>query len=224
MHPAAEAPAPRPSARAARARPVLLPVAAALLLGASAAAGPAPVRVDCRAHAGRLLAVVDLGPAIDVELERRLGNGLASTVRLTVAAGGAEGDTAARDFEVRFDPWTETFDVTIRERGAPSVSRQAADWPAVRRLLASPDPFDLGPLAALPERFTVEVQLELDPVPPRQLEMTRQQLTHPAGGPTAGARSLLGSLAALLLRAPPPEATRFSSPPCWRAALAGGGR
>lgn len=205
------------------------PLGAALLLTAAlfaAATQPgssgAPPRVECRAMAGRLLATIDLEPALDAALEQRLGSGLTSTVRLTVTADGDRGpwSSATRDFEVRFDPWTETFDITLREHGTPGRSRQAADWPALHRLLATPDPFDLGPLAGLPETFTVEVRLELDPVTARQLEQTREQLTHPAGGPAAGGRSLLGTLAALLLRAPPPEASRFRSAPFTRAGLA----
>ena len=210
--------------RRSRLAPLL---AAALLAGASGAAGPAagppPAQVTCRASAGRLLASVDLAATLDVGLERRLASGLTSTVRLSARLAGASGEGASstRDFDVRFDPWSEAFTVTIREADAPARARQAGDWAALRRLLASPDPFDLGPLEALPERFTVEVLLELDPVTPRQLELTRQQLSHPAGGPTSGARSLLGTLASLLMRAPAAEATRFRSPPLTRAGLAG---
>jgi len=229
VHPAVDAPAARRAARwPARVLLAGLLCAASLRAGPSGAAGagtgPAPVRVDCRVRDGHLLAAIDLAPSIDAALEQRLGSGLSSTVRLTVAAAGPGGEagTAARDFDVLFDPWTETFTVTIREPGSPSRSRQAAGWVAVRRLLAAPDPFDLGPLAALPERFTVEVRLELDPVTARQLEKTREQLTHPAGGPGTGGRSLLGTLAALLLRAPPPEATWLRSSPFSRAALPAG--
>jgi hypothetical protein len=202
---------------------------AALLLGAPAPglepapATPAPLQVSCRAVAGRLLAAVDLSPALGPELERRLGSGLSSSVRLTVAAldaAGAAAATAERDLDIRFDVWSETFTVTIREPGNAAASRLAPDWATVRLLLAGPEPFDLGPLAALPEPFTVEARLELDPVTSRRLEATRQQLTHPAGGPSAGGRSLLGTLAALLLRAPPPEAQRYRSAPLSRAALA----
>jgi hypothetical protein len=198
-------------------------VAAALLANPSWAAAPAavdptPLRVDCRGEAGRLLAAIDLGPAIDAELERKLGNGLASTVRLTVAAldpSGIAAAAAARDFDVRFDVWTETFTVTTREPGAAASSRTASDWAMVRRLLATPAPFDLGPLATLPARFTVEAQLELDPVTALQLEKTRERLTHPAGR-----RSLLGTLAAVLLRAPPPNAERYRSATLTRAEFA----
>ncbi len=187
---------------------------------ALASVDPAPLRVDCRGEAGRLLATVDLGPAVDAGLERKLGNGLASTVRLTVAAldpSGAGAGGVERDFDVRFDVWTETFTVTIREPGAAASSRTVSDWATVRRLLATPAPFDLGPLAALPERFTVEARLELDPVTGLQLGRTRERLAHPAGG-----RSLLGSLAAFLLRAPPPDAERYRSTLLTRSDFAGG--
>jgi hypothetical protein len=191
-----------------------------LLAGAALAAGapdrPATLQVSCRVEAGRVLAAVDLGPALAPALEDRLGSGLTGTVRLTVGAGG--GPATVRDYQVRFDPWSEVFTVTISESGAPSRSRQVAGWPALRRLLAAPDPFDLGAPAALAEPFTVELQLELDPVTPRLLELTREQLTHPAGGPTAGTRSLLGTLAALLLRPPPPEVTLLRSAPLTRPA------
>jgi hypothetical protein len=223
VQPTVAAPSSAPAHRRSRAAPLL---AAALLAGTSSAAGPAagppPAQVSCRASAGRLLATVDLAATLDVGLERRLASGLTSTVRLSagLAGAGGEGVPSTRDYDVRFDPWSETFTVTIREAEAPARARQASDWAALRRLLASPDPFDLGPLEALPERFTVEFLLELDPVTARQLELTREQLTHPAGGPTSGARSLLGTLASLLLRSPAPEATRFRSPPLTRAALA----
>jgi len=186
-------------------------------------AAPAPLRVDCRSVEARLLVTVDLAPAIDDEVERRLGNGLAGTVRLTVAAldaGGAAAATATRDVAVLFDAWSETFTVAVREGGGAATRVEAADWAAVRRLLAAPDPFDLGPVAALPERFTVEARLELDPLTAAQLERTREQLTHPAGGPAAGGRSLLGTLAAFLLRAPPPVVERYRSSLFSRAVLA----
>jgi hypothetical protein len=172
---------------------------------------------------GRLRAAVDLAPAIDDEVERRLGNGLAGAVRLTVALlddRGAAVAVATRDVAVLFDVWSETFAVTVREGEGPAGPVEARDWPAVRRLLATPPPFDLGPVAALPERFTVEARVELDPLTPGQLERTRQQLIHPAGGPASGGRTLLGTLAALLLRAPPPAVERFRSPPLSRAGLA----
>jgi hypothetical protein len=210
----------------ARAGTALL-VAAALLANPSSAAATAPVdhaplRVDCRGQAGRLLAAIDLGAAIDTELERRLGSGLASTVRLVVAALDPSGTAAAvveRDFDVRYDVWTEVFTVTTRGAGVAASSRQASDWASVRRLLANPAPFDLGPLAALPARFAIEARIELDPVTRLQLEKIREQLTHPAGGPSAGGRSLLGTLAAVLLRAPPPNAERFRSATLTRADL-----
>ncbi len=180
-------------------------------LAAGAPAGLATLQVACRLEAGRVVAAVDLGPALAPALEERLGSGLAGTVRLTVNAAG--GPATVRDYQVRFDPWSEAFTVTTSEIGAPSRSRQVAGWPALRRLLAAPEPFDLGAPAVLAEPFTVELQLELDPVTPRLLELTREQLTHPAGGPTAGARSLLGTLAALLLRPPPPQVTLLRSAP-----------
>jgi hypothetical protein len=202
--------------------------AVALLAAPSQAAAPAsreagPLRVDCWSRSGRLLAAVDLTAAIDTELERKLGNGLTSTVRLSLAALDASDSAAAagaeRDFDVRFDVWTETYTVTIREQGALAWSRQATDWATVRRLLATPSPFDLGPVAGLPARFTVEARIELDPATGRQLERTREQLTHPAGGPTAGGRSLMGTLAAVLLRPPPPSAERYRSAAQARAEL-----
>jgi hypothetical protein len=188
-------------------------------LAAAVPADPAALQVACRIEGGQVLAAVDLGPALAPTLEERLGSGLTGTVRLTVGAAG--GPATVRDYQVRFDPWNETFAVTISQPGGRSQSRLLAGWPALRRLLAAPDPFNLGTPAALPEPFTVEVQFELDPVTPRLLELTREQLTHPAGGPTAGGRSLLGTLAALLLRPPPPQATLLRSAPLTRAALTG---
>jgi hypothetical protein len=197
---------------------------AAALLAGSTPAQPAPLVADCRVVAGRLVAAVDLSPALGPELEQRLGSGLRSSIQLTVTAldaSGAVTASAGRDLEILFDVWTETFTLTTREPGAATTSRQARDWAALRALLAAPAPFDLGPLAALPEPFLVEARLELDPVTSRQLERTREQLTHPAGGPAAGTRSLLGTLAALWLRAPPPEAARLRSTPRSRAGLGG---
>jgi hypothetical protein len=208
---------------AGRSGRVALLAAAALLSASWPAAAPLPVevtplRVDCRVEAGRLRTAVDLSPAIDAELARTLGSGLTSTIRLTVAALDATGAAAAasqRDVDVRLDPWTETYTLTTREAGGAASSRLAPDWAGARDLLARPAPFDLGPLAGLPERFTIEARVELDPVTGRQLEKTREQLTHPAGG-----RSLLGTLAAFLLRAPPPQVERYRSAILTRAALA----
>jgi hypothetical protein len=208
---------------AGRAGRVALLAAAALLSAGWPAAAPrpldvAPLQVDCRIEAGRVRAAVDLSPAIDAELARVLGSGLTSTLRLTVTALDATGRAAAaaqREVEVRLDLWAETYTLTIREADGTASSRLAPGWPAAQDLLVRPAPFDLGPLAGLPERFTIEARLELDPVSGRQLERTRQQLAHPAGG-----RSLLGTLAAILLRAPPPVVERYRSAVLTRAGLA----
>jgi signal transduction histidine kinase len=69
-------------------------------------------------------------------------------------------------------------------------------------------------------RGRAKLSVELDPLTAEQLERTRQQLIHPAGGPASGGRTLLGTLAALLLRAPPPAVERFRSPLLSRAGLA----
>jgi hypothetical protein len=206
-----------------RAGRVGLLAAAALLAAGWPAAAPrpldvAPLQVDCRVEAGRLRAAVDLTPAIDAELARTLGSGLTSTLRLTVSALDANGRAVAaaqRDVDVRLDVWAEVFTLTDREPDGTASSRLVPGWPAAHDLLARPAPFDLGPLAGLPERFTIEARLELDPVTGRQLEKTRQQLAHPAGG-----RSLLGTLAAVLLRAPPPIVESYRSAALTRADLA----
>jgi len=210
-------------AEAGRAGRAGLLAAAALLAAAWPAPSPrpldaAPLQVDCRVEAGRLRAAVDLSPALDAELARALGSGLAHTLRLTVTALDATGRTAAaaqRDVDVRLDVWTEVFALTIREPDGAASSRLAPGWLAARDLLARPTPFDLGPLAGLPERFTIEARLELDPVTGRQLEKIRQQLARPAG-----ASSLLGRLAAVLLRAPPPIVERYRSADLSRSELA----
>jgi hypothetical protein len=212
----------QPRTATGRAGRAVLLGAAALLSAAWPAAPPrpldvAPLQVDCRVEAGRLRAAVDLLPAIDAELAQALGSGLAHTLRLTVTALDATGRAAAaaqRDVDVRLDVWTEVFTMTSREPDGTASSRLAPGWLAAHDLLARPDPFDLGPLAGLPERFTIEARIELDPVTGRQLEKTRQELARPAG-----ARSLLGTLAAVLLRAPPPIVERYRSAVLTRSAL-----
>ena len=222
---------------ATRALPAAL---AALLLcagPASATASPAaPLPVSLSAAQGRLVAALDLSAAFGDGALRRLGNGLTNVVAVLVAvipeAGGEPAAVAGRVVEIRWDVWDEEYTVTWRPDGpgAPGwpgpTPRRAADAAALRRLLSSVAPLDLGPLEGLPEgAFRVEARVELNPVSRELMERTRDLLAHPsaagrtAGRPGAGARSMLGSVAGYLLRDPSPggDLTVLRSRPFERA-------
>jgi hypothetical protein len=195
------------------ARLAVVALAAALSIGpARAEPRHEALAVTLAASGDRLSATLDLGPAFDAALERRVGNGLTNVVAVLVAVvpegGGPAVAVAGRVAEVLFDVWDETYAVTVRDPrvGAP-FRRTVADFETLRRLLSEARAIDLGPAAHLPPgRFRVEARVEVNPVSRELMERTRELLANPSvsGRPGAGSRSVLGAMAGYLLRDPGP--------------------
>jgi hypothetical protein len=199
-------------------RPALL--AAALLCaapGPARAAAPdaegaprAPLAPAVRG--GRVEVDVDLSSALPPDLERQLGNGLTNVVALHVALVPERGGTPlaiyAREVQVLFDVWEETWGVVVRDPSAPRGRRvRFASFPELRRFLSGVDRVGLGPAAALGAgRFVVQARLELNPISRELVERTRELLANPAQGRGGPSRSVLGAFAGYLLRDPPPGA------------------
>jgi len=201
------------AAHAALAAARLSAALAALLVAATparAAPSPEPLHVTVAATQGRLVVALELQAAFPPELERRLGNGLTNVVTVFAAVvpagGGAPVALGGRVLEIIYDVWDERYVVTVRDARLPRpVRRAAADWPALRRLLADVTDLDLGPASALPEgRFHVEARVEVNPVSREMMQRTREYLAGPAAGsrPGGGTRSVLGVMAGYLLREP----------------------
>jgi hypothetical protein len=193
-------------------RPLAAAALAALLAapGGAAAAPPAPLPATVAAARGRLAVSVDLSAAFAPALERRLGNGLTNVVAVYVALV-PEGDgepvaVGGRLVEVLYDVWDEAYTLTVRDARLPRpVRRTAADFGALRRLLADGRDLDVGPAALLPAGpFHVEARVEINPVSRELMQRTRELLANPAAGtrPGAGTRSVLGAMAGYLLREP----------------------
>ncbi len=206
-HGATRRPRPGPGpARALRAAALaLLALAAAPALAAPA---PEPLTTHVAVAQGRLLVALDLGSAFPPDLEHRLGNGLTNVVTVFAAVvpagGGPPVALGGRVLEVLYDVWDERYVVTIRDARLPRPARRAAaDWPALRRLLAEVADLDLGPASALPEgSFRVEARVEVNPVSRELMQRTREYLAGPASRPGGGTRSVLGVVAGYLLREP----------------------
>jgi hypothetical protein len=183
-----------------------------LLPAARADSRAGPLRATLTLDGGRLSAAVDLAPAFDPALERRLGNGLTNVVAVLLVLvpeqGGQPLAAAVRVTEVLFDVWDEDYTLTIHDSRLPAPRRRAArDFAALRRLLADAGPIDLGPPSQLPPGgFRLEARVELNPVSRELMQRTREQLANPPAGsrPGAGARSVLGAVAGYLLRDPGP--------------------
>ena len=189
-------------------------LAAALLAAPPAQAAPrtGPLRAEVVVAGGRATATLDLAPAFDPALGRRLGNGLTNVVAVLVVvvpeAGGPPAATVARVAEVLFDVWDETYAVALRDSRRGGLERHAVPHDeALRRLLADAGPVDLGPAGLLPPGgFRLEVRVEVNPISRELMQRTRELLANPAssGRPGAGSRSVLGAVAGYLLRDPGP--------------------
>jgi hypothetical protein len=200
-------------------RPALLAaLACAALVPARGGAAPAAVdaprksAVSPSVRDGRVEADVDLSSALPPDLERQLGNGLTNVVALHVALlperGGAPVAIHAREVQVLFDVWEETWGVVVRDPAAPRGRRvRFASFPELRRFLSGVDRVALGPVDALgPGRFFVQARLEVNPISRELVERTRELLANPAQGRGGPSRSVLGAFAGYLLRDPPPGA------------------
>jgi hypothetical protein len=189
-----------------------LAATAALLAGTPArAAAPGPLPVALSIRGGRLVASLDLTAAFPQAMERQLGNGLTNVVAVYLALRSEDRGEAeafyARVFDILFDVWDETYDVTVKDTGAPAGRRMVLrDFPALRALLVAERDIDLGPAAALPERFVVEARVEVNPISRELLQRTREFIANPVSGPRpgGGGRSVLGAMASFLLREPDP--------------------
>jgi len=172
-------------------------------------AGELPAEVSLKD--GRIAARLDLSPALDPPLLRRLGNGLTNVVTLVVVLRPAEGGpplaVSARVIEVLYDVWDEAFTVTVRDQEVPARRASVRDPAALSAMLAGQDLLDLGPAVALvDEPLVLEARLEVNPVSSELVQRTRELLSHPGSGgrPGAGSSSVIGAVAGYLLRHPGP--------------------
>jgi hypothetical protein len=195
-------------------RAALAALAALLALapGPAPRAAPTPLPVQVAARSGRLVASVDLSAAFPASLEREFGNGLTNVVAIYVAVvparGGAPALLYGRVVEILFDVWEESYSVTVKDPHVPQGVRVVLPaFGELRRFLADERDLDLGPTALLPEGgFAVEARVEVNPVSKEQLQRTREFIASPSGGArgAGGSRSVLGTMASFLLRAPDP--------------------
>ncbi len=195
-------------------RRIALAAAAALALAAPARAAPVALPVQLAVREGRLVATADLSAAFPASLQRELGNGLTNIVAVYVAVvparGGAPALIYGRVIEILFDVWEETYAVVVKDPHVPQGVRLVLpDFAALRRFLSQEHDLDLGPASLVPAGgFAVEARVEVNPVSKEQLQRTREFIASPSGGArgAGGSRSVLGTMASFLLRAPPPEA------------------
>jgi hypothetical protein len=202
-----------------------------LILGAGAAARPpdegTPIRL--RSVKGRTEAAVDLSAVFGPAREREFGNGLDNVVEIYTsvipAGGGPPASLHGRIVELLFDVWEETYSVTVKDPEHPAGRRLVLrDFAALRTLLSDQQGLDLGPVAALPDAFWVEVRVEVNPVSREQLQRTREYIAAASGGSRpSGSRSVLGAVASFLLREPNAgsDVHLFRSAPLTRAGIAG---
>ena len=188
-------------------------LAAAVLGSWAALAAAAPLDAHVESRGGNVVASLGLAPAFPADLERRLGNGLTNVVALHVAlapeAGGAPAAIWAREVQVLYDVWEETYGAVVRDPAAPRGRRLTfATFAELRRFLFDVRPVPLGPAAALGEaRWVITARVELNPLSRELVERTRELIGNPAaGGRTGPSRSVLGAMAGFLLREPPPGA------------------
>jgi hypothetical protein len=189
----------------------VIPSLAAVVLVAPALAGGATLAAELSTGDGGALEVsADLGPAFGPELERRLGNGLTNVVAvhlaLAPAGRGAPAAIHARELQVLYDVWEETWGVVVREPGAPQGRTLTfATWRALRDFLSSARRVPLGPAEAVNAgAWVVQARVEVNPPSQELIERTRELIANPAAGPGAPSRSVLGAMASFLLREPPP--------------------
>ncbi len=189
--------------------------AAALALAAPARAAPVALPVQLAVREGRLVATADLSAAFPPSLQRELGNGLTNIIAVYVAVvpargGGGPALIYGRVIEILFDVWEETYSVVVKDPHVPQGVRVVLpDFAALRRFLSQEHDLDLGPASLVPSGgFVVEARVEVNPVSKEQLQRTREFIASPSGGArgAGGSRSVLGTMASFLLRAPAPEA------------------
>jgi len=195
------------------------PVTLAALLTVLLLAGPAraaprtgELQAEVAVRQGRVTARLDLSPAVDDPLLRRLGNGLTNVITVVVvvrpAGGGPVLAAGARVVEVLYDVWDEAYALTVRDQASPTVRRLTVRDPAaLPALLAGQEPVDLGAAEALGAGpLELEVRVEVNPVSRELMQRTRELLAHPGSGgrPGSGTSSVIGAVAGYLLRDPGP--------------------
>jgi hypothetical protein len=188
-------------------------IRAALLAAALAPAlalAAAPARVVVAEAKGRLVAAVDLAPAIPAGLERQLGNGLTNVIAIHVALlparGGQPAAVWAREVQVLYDVWDEAFGVLVRDPSTPRGRRLTFEtWPELRAWLADLRGVALGTAEELEDAtWVLQARVEVNPLSKELLDRTRELIANPAAGARGGpSRSVLGAMASYLLREPP---------------------
>jgi hypothetical protein len=191
----------------------------ALFLGALAGPAiahelPAGAEVRLEVRGGRLLAGADLSQVLPPDLPRHLASGLTNVIAVHAALlpehGGEPQAIAGREIDVLYDVWEETYAVTVKDRECPRGERRAiADAARLRAFLADLRGLDLGPAAALGTGgFVVQLRVEVNPVSKELLERTREFIANPSSSRVGGgpSRSVLGAMAAYLLRGADPGA------------------
>ncbi len=185
---------------------------AAVALGAAAAAAAhevsGPLPGDLRVRGGELVATLDVGVAFPPDLEHQLSNGLTNiiAVHVSLVPAGDEAPSSvwAREVDVLYDVWEETYGVTVKDPSRPRGERLVfRTWPALRAFLAEAREVDLAPAASLGSgKWVVVTRLELNPVSQELLDRTRELIANPAAGSRVGgsSRSVLGAMASYLLR------------------------
>jgi len=156
---------------------------------------------------GHVMATLDLSSLFGPGRQREFGNGLTNLVEIYTAvlpaAATAPVTIHGRLLEILFDVWEETYAVTVKDPEHPSGWRVVLpSFSSLRSFLSDQGDVDLGSLEALPDAFTVEVRVEVNPISKEQLQRTREYIAAAAGVRSNGSRSVLGAVASFLLREP----------------------
>ncbi len=201
-------------------------VAALLLASAVVTAGrahdaPAALPFVVELRGTRVVATLDLAPALPPSLQRLLSNGLTNVIALHVALepdrGGDPVALFAREVDVLYDVWEETWGVTVKDAGQAWRTLTFRRFDELRAFLADARDLDLGPAAELGGgRWVLQTRVEVNPVSKELLERTREFIANPtAAGRGVPSRSILGAMASYLLRGADPGADvhQFRTPP-----------
>ncbi|HET6436731.1 MAG TPA: hypothetical protein VFG59_01625 [Anaeromyxobacter sp.] len=156
---------------------------------------------------GRAVAALDLSAVFGPSRQPEFGNGLNNLVEIYTSVVPANGGTPSaihgRIIEILYDVWEETYAVTIKDPEHPSGRRLVLpSFDALRSLLSDEREIDLGAAGGLPEAFTVETRVEVNPISKEQLQRTREYIAAASGARPSGSRSVLGAVASFLLREP----------------------
>lgn len=188
-----------------------LVVLATILFACQALAEEAPptLATSFEIRSGRLVASMDLTTAYHPELRKKLSNGLTNVIALHFSILPERGDEPiaffAREIDVLYDVWEESYGVTVKDALTPRGRRLAfANWEALRAFLVSVKELDIVSLSNLGnERWILVSRIEVNPVSQELLDRTREWMTNPASGsraPGTTSRSMLGTMASYLLQ------------------------